>query len=62
MTAVPPFIAWKMCWSKRRFKTFKAAKSNLKFLLTARRNKNRKLRVYFCPVCNNYHLTSQIDE
>ena len=43
---------YKSCFNKSKFKTFDRA---------YKRAKKYNQRVYFCPICGKYHLTSDLD-
>jgi DNA-directed RNA polymerase subunit RPC12/RpoP len=52
-----PDKTWADCGSKRRYKTPAEAERQSK---VARQKRDEKLRVYRCPHCAGWHLTSKL--
>lgn len=46
----------KMCLNKRLYPTLKEAEQSLK---RRQKHTDRTLRIYLCPICKGYHLTSK---
>lgn len=46
-----------MCLRKKKYKTYEYACKVAKIMSE---KYNKEQRVYWCPICMNYHLTSQI--
>jgi len=47
-----------MCQGKNRYPSPKVAKQNLKAVQSYRRNRKKKMRLYFCKQCHGWHMTS----
>ncbi len=60
LSNIPPVCLFKMCASKNRYATYRTAKRKLKLAQEARRNKNKSLRLYQCPICDGWHMTKQL--
>lgn len=50
---------YKMCLKKKTYPTWEAACKVAEKVFLER---GVKLRVYFCPLCHKYHLTSRLEE
>lgn len=50
----------KMCLGKVRHKTLAKAERNKE--RCEKKRPDTKLRIYLCPVCSWYHLTSDVDD
>lgn len=58
-TWIAPIAAFAMCETKRRYPSKKMATLAFEGVRRARRNRKKTLRVYCCPICKGWHLTSQ---
>jgi hypothetical protein len=47
-----------MCTAKSRYPSKRVASEYRERLRRARRNRKKHLRVYCCPLCKGWHLTS----
>ncbi len=46
-----------MCYEKTRYQTFNKCNEKIKEIQEKR---NDKLRIYSCPICKGFHLTSKV--
>lgn len=49
------------CAEKKRYNTYEAAIATAVNRTTSRHDRQEALRVYKCPHCNGFHLTSQVE-
>jgi hypothetical protein len=53
-----PFQVADMCETKNRYPSKRMVNAQLIKTRLARRNRKKSLRVYCCPICKGWHLTS----